>query len=393
MFCLRGLRAGGGGPGVLARRLGAPRDDRRVVAARAGRGWSGATGAATAATWCTPGSRSCSWAWPASSAFLEQRDVRLSPGRHASRSTATRSPTAQATAQLGGDGAGTGAPISLGAVLDVRKGDERFTLRPSRNYYSSADPSLGRDQALLRGRGHQRGRRALGPAQGLLARRAARPGLARAAASARRPPVRRLATGDVQALVIAALAERYRHDPPPAAFRAIVSPLVAWIWIGGAIAVLGALVAALALARGAPAPGAQPVRGPPGPRALARVGGARWSTPRPARARGARRARRSPPRCGGRGRAGRTDEEPASRSSRRPRRPSTARSATPSWTTAWASSRRRTGAAVDRELRAEAIEILRRARPAGGPAARATLARPRAATLPRPWKRFSAAFR
>ena len=43
--------------------------------------------------------------------------------------------------------------------------------------------------------------------------------------------------------MIAALAERYRRDPPPAAFRAIVSPLVAWIWIGGGIAVLGALVA------------------------------------------------------------------------------------------------------------------------------------------------------
>ena len=30
----------------------------------------------------------------------------------------------------------------------------------------------------------------------------------------------------------------------PAAFRAIVSPLVTWIWIGGAIAVFGALLAA-----------------------------------------------------------------------------------------------------------------------------------------------------
>ena len=50
-------------------------------------------------------------------------------------------------------------------------------------------------------------------------------------------------SGDIQALIIAALAERYRTDPPPAAFRAIASPLVAWIWIGGAIAVLGALVA------------------------------------------------------------------------------------------------------------------------------------------------------
>jgi cytochrome c-type biogenesis protein CcmF len=48
----------------------------------------------------------------------------------------------------------------------------------------------------------------------------------------------------VQAVVIRALTEVYRQHPPPAAFRAIVSPLVAWIWIGGAIVVLGALVAA-----------------------------------------------------------------------------------------------------------------------------------------------------
>ena len=31
--------------------------------------------------------------------------------------------------------------------------------------------------------------------------------------------------GDVQALIVAALAEKYRSDPPPAAFRAIASPL------------------------------------------------------------------------------------------------------------------------------------------------------------------------
>ena len=44
--------------------------------------------------------------------------------------------------------------------------------------------------------------------------------------------------------MIRALAEAYRQNPPPAAFRAIVSPLVTWIWIGGAIAVFGALLAA-----------------------------------------------------------------------------------------------------------------------------------------------------
>ncbi|MGH2846716.1 MAG: heme lyase CcmF/NrfE family subunit, partial [Thermoleophilaceae bacterium] len=50
--------------------------------------------------------------------------------------------------------------------------------------------------------------------------------------------------GQVQAIVIRTLVDLYRQDPPPAAFRAIVSPLVAWIWIGGAIALLGALIAA-----------------------------------------------------------------------------------------------------------------------------------------------------
>ena len=47
------------------------------------------------------------------------------------------------TARLGGDGGGTGAPISFGAVMDVRRGDQAFTLHPSRNYYSTADPSRG----------------------------------------------------------------------------------------------------------------------------------------------------------------------------------------------------------------------------------------------------------
>jgi cytochrome c-type biogenesis protein CcmF len=51
-------------------------------------------------------------------------------------------------------------------------------------------------------------------------------------------------SGDVQAVVIAAIAERYRTDPPPATFRSIVSPLVSWIWIGGGIILLGALIAA-----------------------------------------------------------------------------------------------------------------------------------------------------
>jgi cytochrome c-type biogenesis protein CcmF len=178
----------------------------------------------------------------ASSAFLEQRDVRLSPGESFETDGYTvtyREPTAS----LGGDDAGTGAPISLGAVLDVRKGDDHFVMRPSRNYYSSMDPSLGGISRFFEGEATSE----VDVRWGLRSDfwMAVRPDL-----SALERPLREAdrkfsdSPGDVQALVIAALAERYRSDPPPAAFRAIASPLVAWIWIGGALAVLGALVAA-----------------------------------------------------------------------------------------------------------------------------------------------------
>jgi cytochrome c-type biogenesis protein CcmF len=178
----------------------------------------------------------------ASSAFLEQRDVRLSPGDTIQVGD-YRVTYREATAKLGGDDAGTGAPISLGAVLDVRKGDERFTLRPSRNYYSSNDPSLGAISRFFEGEATSEVDVRWGLRRDMWL--AVRPDLASLEGPIREAD-RRFSDspGDVQALVIAALAERYQNRPPPAAFRAIVSPLVAWIWIGGAIAVLGALVAA-----------------------------------------------------------------------------------------------------------------------------------------------------
>jgi cytochrome c-type biogenesis protein CcmF len=177
-----------------------------------------------------------------SSAFLDQRDVRLSPGDTIEVGD-YRVTYREATAKLGGDDAGTGAPISLGAVLDVRKGDESFTLRPSRNYYSSGDPSLGAISRFFEGEATSEVDVRWGLRRDLWL--AVRPDLASLEGSIREAD-RRFSDspGDVQALVIAALAERYQNSPPPAAFRAIVSPLVAWIWIGGAIAVLGALVAA-----------------------------------------------------------------------------------------------------------------------------------------------------
>ncbi len=178
----------------------------------------------------------------ASSAFIEQRDVRLSPGESFTLGD-YRVSYREASGSIGGDDAGTGAPISLGAVVDVRKGDESFTLRPSRNYYSGSDPALGPISRFFEGEATSEVdvRWGLGRDFWL----AVRPDLV-----SLQQPIRVAdrkfadSPGDVQAVIIAALTERYRNDPPPAAFRAIASPLVAWIWIGGAIAVLGALVAA-----------------------------------------------------------------------------------------------------------------------------------------------------
>ena len=178
----------------------------------------------------------------ASSAFMEQRDVRLSPGESI-RIDDYEVTYREATARLGGDGSGTGAPISFGAVMDVRRGDQSFTLHPSRNYYSTGDPSKGAISRFFEGEA--------------TSEVDVRWGLRRDFWLAVRPdlisleePIARAdrqfsdSPGQVQAFVIRTLADLYREDPPPAAFRAIVSPLVAWIWIGGAIAVLGALVAA-----------------------------------------------------------------------------------------------------------------------------------------------------
>ncbi|HEY1274653.1 MAG TPA: heme lyase CcmF/NrfE family subunit [Thermoleophilaceae bacterium] len=178
----------------------------------------------------------------ASSSFIEQRDMRLSPGQ-SFELDGYKVTYRKATAALAADRAGTGAPVTLGAVLDARKGDKHFVLRPSRNFYPSQDPSLGAISRYFEGEANSEVDVRWGLRRDFWL--AIRPDLA----SLQRPlRVADAKFGDssprVQAIVIAALAERYRRDPPPAAFRAIVSPLVAWIWIGGGIVVLGALVAA-----------------------------------------------------------------------------------------------------------------------------------------------------
>ena len=116
-------------------------------------------------------------------------------------------------------------------------------MRPARNYYSTTDPSKGVISRFFEGEANSEVDIRWGLKRDFWL--AVRPDLV----SLEQPIARadqRFAdsSGEVQAVVIRALTELYRENPPPAAFRAIVSPLVTWIWIGGAIAVFGALLAA-----------------------------------------------------------------------------------------------------------------------------------------------------
>jgi cytochrome c-type biogenesis protein CcmF len=177
----------------------------------------------------------------ASSAFLNQRDVRLAPGQSTTVGDYTityRNPTGA----ILDDRSGTGAPITLGAVIDVRKGGKRWTMRPQRNYYAASD-----------GRGGPFGRFFMGESTSEVDLRW---GVARDLWTAVQPdlsvlmePIRVAnrrfagASDEVQAVVVAAIAERYRRHAPPATFRFIDTPMVVWIWIGGGVGLIGALTA------------------------------------------------------------------------------------------------------------------------------------------------------
>jgi cytochrome c-type biogenesis protein CcmF len=176
-----------------------------------------------------------------SSAFLHQRDVRLRPGQSfkAGGYTVTYK---RPTAVIADDRAGTGAPVTFGAVMDVRKGKQHFTMRPARNYYPENNLTNGSIGRYFEGEANSEVDLRWGLKRDFWL--AIRPDL-----SVLDAPIREAnrrfprASTNIQAVVLSALAARYQRDPPPAAFRAIDSPLVAWIWIGGALAVFGALIA------------------------------------------------------------------------------------------------------------------------------------------------------
>jgi cytochrome c-type biogenesis protein CcmF len=177
----------------------------------------------------------------ASSGFHAQKDVRLAPGQ----TTTVNGYTVRYVRPTGAilaDRAGTGAPISLGSVLDVRKGDKHFVMRPSRNYYVANDGSGGAFGQYFQGESTSEVDLRWGATKDVW--------------SSMQPDITRLmqnvavanrkfskAPSQIQGVALAGLVQSYVNHPGKAQFRVIVSPMIAWIWIGGAIVLLGSLTA------------------------------------------------------------------------------------------------------------------------------------------------------
>jgi cytochrome c-type biogenesis protein CcmF len=205
----------------------------------------------------------------ASSSFQTKQDVTLRPGERAvvdGRTITYQRPTVDVGEEA----------LGFGAVLTVERGGERFTLRPERRYFRPSGvqggtigsffdgeatsevglrPGPGSDfwtavqpnLSELRGRvkAAERGFRAcVGGAPGTPPQCRAVSRMMRAAAA--RPGLRPLALAQIvrlQAATAERIARGYLADDAAVTFRVIVDPLVTWMWIGGLIALGGALIA------------------------------------------------------------------------------------------------------------------------------------------------------
>ena len=178
----------------------------------------------------------------ASSAYDTRSDLRLRPGE-TTRIDDLEVTYRRATATLLDDPSNTGAAITLGAVLDVREGDERFTLVPRRNYYASGDVAgLGATGRFFDGEA--------------TTEVDIESGATRDVWSALQPDIEVLrdgieeanrrfadASSETQLVILSALLERYTRRSEAVTIRLIVFPFLIWLYVGGAVVVAGAAVA------------------------------------------------------------------------------------------------------------------------------------------------------
>jgi len=190
----------------------------------------------------------------ASSSFQTSRDVRLRPGQSAPvgsykvtyvRPTRSIDPAENR--------------LTLGAILAVSKdGKPVATLTPSRNYYAASTVAAGTGpiRSFFEGEATSEvGRKTQASGDVWTAMQPDLTPLGKVIAKSDHKllKVRHLLPQNdpraaaqyavLQGAAIRGVADYYLHHTPPADFRVNVNPLVIWIWIGGAIAVAGALMA------------------------------------------------------------------------------------------------------------------------------------------------------
>ncbi len=185
----------------------------------------------------------------ASSAFQTQRLVELRPGqteRMGDYAVTYDRPTSRLVAASNG----RLERIDLGARLKVRRGDGPVrTLDTYKSYFPSTDPTLGPISRFFEGEattevGLRAGLRrdlwtAVAPDIGSLRPRIDEGDKVFADAKELSEADR----GAFLAQALDGLSRSYTDNPPPATFRLIASPMVAWIWLGALIVFAGASVA------------------------------------------------------------------------------------------------------------------------------------------------------
>ncbi|HEX2358222.1 MAG TPA: heme lyase CcmF/NrfE family subunit [Solirubrobacterales bacterium] len=172
----------------------------------------------------------------ASSSFQTNRDLRLNVGESAQVGDYTvtyESFSADPETER----------IAFNAVLDVDKGGEDYALlAPARNYYPTMDPSVGPLGRYFEGEATSEIGLKSGAGSDFWT--AFQPDLSTLQPEIERGNTLLADTGAAaQGIAILALTEEYAKSPPPATFRVIVNPLVAWVWIGALVALAGAAFA------------------------------------------------------------------------------------------------------------------------------------------------------
>jgi cytochrome c-type biogenesis protein CcmF len=204
----------------------------------------------------------------ASSSFQTKRDVNLRPGQSAvvdGRKVTYVEPTAKVDKLA----------LTIGAILRISKGDEAFTQHPTRRFYRPTGGEAGGVSGYFAGEsdseiglrpgpgsdfwtanqpnivGLQRHARAADKGFGKCARggpgvpsscRAVSALMQAAQANPRLAPLVSARIEQLQLKTAKQIAAGYLSEDAPSTFRVIVNPLVTWMWIGGLIALAGAII-------------------------------------------------------------------------------------------------------------------------------------------------------